>query len=127
MFQFLREAGPLIFPLILLAMVVLTLFLWNSLVLLLRGSEKADRRQRSIDAIMFWGSLAAILGFLGQWIGITKIVVAVAQRGVVSPPMVILGLSESLLTPVSGMVIFTVSAFLWFGLRLGLWSLERRS
>jgi hypothetical protein len=127
MLQFLREAGPVVFPLMLLAAVVLFLTLWNALVLMLREGAVAARRRHSIDSILFWGSVAAVLGFLGQWIGITKMVVFVAEQGVVSPPMVVLGLSEALLTTVTGMMVFTVSAFLWFSLRVGLWHVERRT
>ena len=126
MLQFLREAGPVIFPLLLLAAVVLFLTLWNGLALATRRSTSASRRH-SVDAILFWGSVAAVLGFLGQWIGILKLVKFIAQEGVVSPPMVVLGLSESLLTTVTGMMVFTASAFLWFFLRVGLWTVERRS
>ena len=39
---------------------------------------------------------------------------AIAAAEGVNPPMVTYGLSESLLTPVTGMVIFVVAAFLWF-------------
>lgn len=127
MIRFLSEAGPVIFPLMLLAAVVLGLTLWNALVLMLRGSAAANRRRHSIDAILFWGSVAAVLGFLGQWIGLAKMAQLVAQRGIVSPQMVVFGLSESLMTTVSGMVVFTVSAFLWFFLRTGLWSIEKRA
>lgn len=127
MLQFLREAGPVIFPLMLLAAVVLLLTLWNAVALMLRGGDAAARRRHSIDGILFWGSVAAVLGFLGQWIGITKMVVVVAERGIVSPSMVVLGLSEALLTTVTGMMVFTVSAFLWFSLRVGLWNAERRA
>ena len=43
----------------------------------------------------------------------------------VNPEAVVMGLSESLLTTISGLAIFTVAAFLWFFLRVGLWSAER--
>ena len=127
MIKFLSEAGPLIFPLMLLAVVVLVLTLWNGLALTAKGSATIGRRRHSIDAILFWGSVAAVLGFLGQWIGITGMVQVVARQGIVNPQMVVMGLSESLLTTVSGMMVFTVSAFLWFFLRVGLWTTERRS
>lgn len=126
MLRFFQEAGPVIFPVLLLAGVVLLLTLWNGLALLLRQNAASSRRT-SIDAILFWGSVAAVLGFLGQWIGILKITKFVAREGVVSPPMVVLGLSESLLTTVTGMIVFTVAGFLWFFLRVGLWSAERRA
>lgn len=127
MLQFLREAGPVIFPLLLLAVVVVFLTLWNGLVLMLQGADRPGRRRHSIDAILFWGGVAAVLGFLGQWIGIMKMVHFVARQGVVSPPMVVLGLSEALLTTVTGLAVFTGSAFLWFSLRVGLWNAERRA
>lgn len=127
MLQFLREAGPVIFPLLLLAVVVVFLTLWNGLVLMLRGADRPVRRRHSIDAILFWGGVAAVLGFLGQWIGVMKMVHFIARQGVVSPPMVVLGLSEALLTTVTGLAVFTGSAFLWFSLRVGLWNAERRA
>lgn len=127
MLQFLSEAGPVIFPVILLGVVVLLLTLWNALTLTLRGADKPARRRASIDSILFWGGVAAVLGFLGQWIGILKITKVIAREGVVSPPMVVLGLSESLLTTVTGMMVLAVAAFLWFILRVGLWTRERRA
>jgi hypothetical protein len=127
MLQFLSEAGPVIFPVILLGIVVLLLTLWNALTLTLRGVDKPARRRASIDSILFWGGVAAVLGFLGQWIGILKITKVIAHEGVVSPPMVVLGLSESLLTTVTGMMVLATAAILWFILRLGLWTRERRA
>ena len=127
MLQVLREAGPVVVPVILLALVVVFLALWNALTLMLRGAEKPARRRASIDAILFWGSVAAVLGFLGQWIGILKMTKVIAREGVVSPPMVVLGLSESLLTTVTGMIVLSLAAFLWFILRVGLWRRERRA
>jgi biopolymer transport protein ExbB/TolQ len=127
MLRFLSEAGPVIFPVILLGVVVAFLTAWNALTLMLRGAENPARRRSSIDAILFWGSVAAVLGFLGQWIGILKITKVIAREGVVSPPMVVLGLSESLLTTVTGMMVLAVAAFLWFILRVGLWTRERRA
>jgi len=67
-----------------------------------------------------------VLGFLGQWLGISGVARVVAERGSVNPQAVTYGLSESMLTPVSGMVIFVLAAFCWFLLRLGLWTVERR-
>jgi len=125
--DFLRQAGPVIIPLMVLAVVIDVLALWNALALIIKGAASASRRQRSIDAILFWGGVAAILGFLGQWIGVSKMIRVVVEKGLVSPQMVVLGLSESLLTPVSGMVLFVLSAFFWFFLRLGLWAAERRT
>ena len=116
----------MIFPLVLLGLVIELLALWNAIALLISKDIAADRRRQSIDSILFWGGIAAVLGFLGQWIGIGSMVRVVAERGIVSPQAVVYGISESLLTPISGMVILVVAAFLWFFLRIGLWAREGR-
>lgn len=87
----------------------------------------AVARRSSIDAILFWGCVAALIGFLGQWIGVMKMLTVMVEHGLVSPDMVVYGLSESLLTPVAGMFVLVGSAFLWFFLRVGLWAAEGRS
>jgi small neutral amino acid transporter SnatA (MarC family) len=125
MIRFLSEAGPFIFPIILLILVIGVLTLWNALILLLRRQDSVERRRQSINAILFWGSVAAVLGFLGQWMGIHKLTRVIYEQGTVSPPKVAYGISESLLTPISGMVVLVAAALLWFFLRLGLWMRER--
>ncbi len=125
MTRFLMEAGPLIWPIILLTLVIGVLVLWNAASLLLRRDSSLARRRRSIDGIIFWGTAAAVLGFLGQWMGINRMTQAVVERGIINPQAVIYGISESLLTPLAGMAVLVAAAFLWFFLRLGLWSAER--
>lgn len=124
MARFLMEAGPLIWPVILLVFVVFGLVIKNAVALIGNRGEPASRRH-SIDAVLFWGCVAAVIGFLGQWLGVMKIITMLVEHGVVSPSMVVLGLSESLLTPVAGMFVLVGSAFLWFFLRVGLWRAER--
>jgi hypothetical protein len=122
MLRFFMEAGPFIFPVLLLGGLVLVLALWNAVVLIARAGLNENSRRQSIDSILFWGGLAAVLGFLGQWVGIGKLTRFIAREGVVSPPAVAYGISESLLTTVTGMVVLVVAVFLWFFLRVGLWA-----
>jgi biopolymer transport protein ExbB/TolQ len=126
MTRFLMEAGPMIWPVILLALVILILVIRNAVALIGKRAESASRRN-SIDAVLFWGGFAAVIGFLGQWLGVMKLITAIVERGIVSPKAVVFGLSESLLTPIAGMFVLVAAAFLWFVLRVGLWSVERRS
>lgn len=126
MLRFLMEAGPLIFPLLMLGLVILLLAGWNAIALFVSKGTSTDRRRQGIDSILFWGGIAAVLGFLGQWIGIGRMTRVVAERGIVSPQAVVYGISESLLTPISGMIVLVMAAFLWFFLRIGLWAREGR-
>ncbi len=125
--RFFMEAGPLIIPIVLLAGVISILTLWNLIAMLSGAGENSQRRRRSIDSILFWGGFAAILGFLGQWVGIHRLSQVVAERGIVNPQMVAYGLSESLLTPIAGMTVLIIAGFIWFALRLGLWRQEERA
>ena len=125
MTRLLMESGPLIWPVILLVFVIFGLVIKNAVALIGKRGEPTSRRH-SIDAVLFWGSVAAVIGFLGQWLGVMKLITVIFERGVVSPNMVVYGLSESLLTPVAGMFVLVISAFLWFFLRVSLWSVERR-
>lgn len=125
MIRFLMEAGPLIWPIILLTPVIGLLVLWNVIALLVWPKRSTRRRRHSIDAILFWGGVAALVGFLGQWIGFHKMIRAVAEQGIVNPAAVAYGISESLLTPIAGMFVLVTAGLLWFLLRLGLWSVAR--
>lgn len=130
MIQFLSEAGPFIWPIILLTLVIGLLFLWNVgflIFLAVRPNSPSAGRRKSIDAVLFWGGVAAVLGLLGQWLGIHKLTRVLHEQGVVSPSMVAYGISESLLTPLAGMVVLVGAVFLWSLLRWGLWSTNRRA
>lgn len=122
MVRFFMEAGALIFPVLILGVVVVVLTAANMWCVLFRTRLALAVRRRSIDSILVWGGLAAMLGFLGQWIGLNKMARIVAERGFVSPKAVAIGLSESLSTPLAGMFVLVVAAFLWFLLRVALWS-----
>lgn len=120
MLRFVQEAGPFIFLQAALALVVLILALVNAVRLARRGGEPAPGLGTSIDAILFWGSLIAIFGFLGQWSGLYRAANAIADHGLANPNHIILGIGESLSTTLFGLFAFIAAAMLWFLLRVGL-------
>jgi hypothetical protein len=120
MLTFIKQSGPFILLQFLLALVIFVLTIVNLLRLALGSRERLARLRTSIDAVLFWGCLTAVFGFLGQWNGLNRAAHAVAEQGAVSPPMVILGIGESLGTSVFGMFTLVAAMFLWFGLRLAL-------
>ena len=118
------SCGRLIW-LFLLAQVIGLLALWNVIALLALKTAPKARRQ-SIDGMLFWGGVAAVIGFLGQWIGIHKLTRAVAEMGIVNPRAISIGISESLLTPIAGMAVLVAAALLWLLLRIGQFVRESR-
>ena len=118
MLTFIEQSGPFILLQFALALVILILTIVNIVRLALRTGSRAARLRTSIDAILFWGCLTAIFGFLGQWVGLNKAANAVITYGAVNPKFVLLGIGESLGTSVFGMFTLVAAAFLWFALRL---------
>ena len=115
--RFVMESGPYIWPQFLLAWVVVFLAIAATILLMLRRGRGAARLSTLIDSILFWGCLTAIIGFLGQWSGLHRVSKVVIEHGAVNPPMVILGLGESLGTTVFGMFTLVGAAFIWYALR----------
>ena len=118
MWLFIQQSGPFILLQFLLALVILVLTVVNGIRLARPNARKSPGLPRSIDAILFWGCLTAVFGFLGQWVGLNKAANFVAQAGAVNPPLVLMGIGESLGTTVFGMFTLVVAAFLWFALRV---------
>ncbi len=72
---------------------------------------------RSLQAILFWGAMAVLLGLLGTVVGVVVMTQAIALAGSVEPPLVWSGVGVSLVTLVFGLLVFLLAAFAWFGLR----------
>ena len=118
MIRLLVLGGPYARVLALLAVVVVVLAVKKAIDLFGRSATAREGSARGVDAILFWGSLTAIFGFLGQWIGIYKAANALADYGLADPKLVLMGFGESLGTSVFGLFALVVAAFLWFGLRM---------
>ncbi len=118
MLRFIEQSGPFILLQFVLALLILTLTAINVFRLALGGGRRAAAARTSIDAILFWGCLTAVFGFLGQWSGLYRASKAVMAQGAINPPAFVLGVGESLGTSVFGLFALLVAAFLWFGLRV---------
>jgi hypothetical protein len=118
MLTFIRQSGPFILLQFLLALIILVLTVVNLVRLALRRGERAARLRASIDAILFWGCLTAICGFLGQWVGLNRAANAMMTQGLANPKFMVLGIGESLGTTVFGLFTLVVAAFIWFALRV---------
>ena len=78
-----------------------------------------------LPAILFTGSLAFILGILGQIIGLYGAMIAIEQIGSVSQAMLAGGLKVSSITTLYGFVCLILSGTGWFLLRT--WTINRQA
>ena len=117
MIKLFAEAGPVAWPLLILAAVVAVLSIRNTLGLF--GNKEDERRkgESSPDAILFWGCISLVMGFFGHYMGMYNMMQAISRAGAVEPGILARGYGEALLTIPMGMVIFIFSALVWFVLR----------
>jgi len=120
MARFIMSFGVMLWPMLVLAVVVLVLIVVNT-VRLVRG-RTGPRERSSINAILFWGVVTAVLGFIGQWMGLykaTQVIIEVSPRLGISPRAVGIGFAESLRTSILGVAVLLVAGVSWFV--LGAW------
>lgn len=111
--RYMLEGGFTMWPILLLAIVVAILTLANSARLFVM--RKADARtQSSVNAILFWSTVAVVVGLFGQWSGLYKGFTAVAEFGMLNPSAVIMGFSETLISTIAGLTVFIAAAPCWF-------------
>ena len=127
MLRFAEQAGPYFLLQVALALVVLILAAVNTVRLARGGRAPSSGLGTSIDAILFWGALIAVLGFFGQWSGLYRGATALGEYGVARPGLIILGIGESLSTSGFGLFVLIGAALLWFFLRVGLHLRQRSS
>ena len=111
MIRYVMECGPVFWPMLLMTLVIMMLTV-GAIVQLVRGRATEGLRG-GINAILALGGIVAVLGFLGQWIGMQKIATVVATNRVISPHAVATGLRESMHTPILGMLALFFAAMIW--------------
>ena len=110
------EMGFYGYPLVLLALVVFVLIVLRAVQMLGSGAGSHPNFRTGLNAILFWGAIAAVMGFLGQYHGMYHGLRAIAAADALSPFVIARGLAESFTTTLFGLVTFLVSALAWFTL-----------
>jgi AraC-like DNA-binding protein len=73
--------------------------------------------ENSLNGVLFWGALSAVVGLLGQFTGLWYSLDAISRAEAISPRLVARGLMESFSTTIFGLAILALSALVWFALR----------
>lgn len=110
------RGGPMMYPLVLIAVLVLALGVWT-MVRVQRATGPDPVLETGIDATLFWGAWAALAGLLGTLVGVYQAAGAIQGAREVSAPLVWGGIQVALITTLFGLVIFAAAALFWFGLR----------
>lgn len=104
------------FPLLVVSAVVVLLSVW--IALRLRRTDRPDPvLETGIDATLFWGAWAALLGLFGTLYGVYQAAGAIQAAGEVSAALIWGGIQVALITTLFGLAIFAVAALVWLVLR----------
>lgn len=117
MIQFFREGGGMMWVFLILALLILYLSIKKALQLYGKETLPKNVLETGINAIIFWGAIAAIIGFFAHYLGVYYAMIAISRANDISPAIVAYGYSMSLITILTGLTIFIFSAVIWFVLR----------
>ncbi len=114
MLQFFIQGGMYMWPLLAFAVVILVLAVKKIIDLYIRTDLPAQNADSGINAILFWGVMSIFIGIFGHFHGIYVAMQAINRAGDISPAIVSQGYAMSLITVLSGMLIFMIAAVVWF-------------
>lgn len=119
-----RLSGPWGLALLVLAGVVLSLSLRAGWTVTRGSGESVSRNRTQANAILFWGVISAILGFLGQCHGTYLALNRIMAASEISSQVVAEGFVISFVPTLFGLGILLFSSVVWLSLRV-IWPLAR--
>lgn len=121
MMRFFLGMGPVAWPLLFISAANIFLVGLRGWQVFRADARRDPRLEAGINTILFWGVMAAVLGYLGMYTGAYRalsVLAEVMDRGV-DPRLVVMGLIELVSNPMVGLLICVLSAIAWFVLRAG--------
>jgi biopolymer transport protein ExbB/TolQ len=112
-----QAGGPFMWLLSLIFLVILYLSVRKGQSVFFKKEAVSVKFETGLNAILFWGVLSIVIGFLAHFMGLYQALLAISRATDVSPAVIAQGYAQSLLTILFGMTIFIVSAVFWFLLR----------
>lgn len=113
---FFRQMGPFGWLMIVITIVNIVLIVRKAIGLA-GGARDRATLESGLDAILFWGIIAQVLGVLGQLTGIYNALHAIIRATEISPNVIMTGFRESFTTTLYGLWVCVLSAIAWFALR----------
>jgi hypothetical protein len=116
-------AGPFGILLVILALAIAALALRTLVRTVKRDAIDGPKFRNGLNAILFWGCVAAAIGLLGQFSGLWLSLDVIRQAEAINPSLVFEGLMASFSSTILGFVVMILSAVVWFTLKV--WATHR--
>jgi hypothetical protein len=110
------QGGKMMWPLTVIGLGVLWLTA-KTVWLVKRPEAETFATEQSLQAILFWGGMGVVLGFLGTVLGWIQMTRAIAVVETVEPTTLWVGIGVTFTTLTFGVLIFAISTVSWFVLR----------
>ena len=117
MMRIFSEGGPFMWPLLVFAIVVVVLTVRKAPEAFGRKEADAVKGEGGVNAILFWGCMSLLTGFLAHYTGIYNAMLAISRASDISPAVMARGYAQSLVPILTGLLICVASAVAWFVLR----------
>ncbi|MDE5417177.1 hypothetical protein L3049_04075 [Labilibaculum sp. DW002] len=88
-----------------------------SIISTAKFSKKGFITKRHLDAILFLGSFSFFIGILWQGIGLSEVLSIIQGYPNISPEAIAAGLRVSMISAITGAILFAISAIFWICLR----------
>lgn len=117
MMELMYQGGYMMWVILAATLLILSLAAWAG-VRTAKLSGPNAVVETAIDAVLFWGVWVVVIGLLGTFVGIYQAAgVLETVGGAASAGLIWGGIKVSLTTTVFGLLVFSVAALLWMGLR----------
>jgi len=113
MISFFQSGGIFMWPLLVVAIIIVYLSVRKIVDLFFLDNQNQAQIKSGINAILFWGSFSVILGIFAHFVGIYLAMQAIMTAQDISPAIVAQGYALSLITILTGLVLFMISALIW--------------
>jgi biopolymer transport protein ExbB/TolQ len=117
MMELMYQGGYMMWVILAASLLILGLATWAG-VRTAKLSGPNAMVETAIDAVLFWGVWVVVIGLLGTFVGIYQAAsVLETVGGPANASLIWGGIKVALTTTVFGLLVFSVAALLWIGLR----------
>jgi hypothetical protein len=118
MIELIRMSGPTGTIHVLLAVVILVIVGRRVMQLMGGAFVPGPEWDASVNGILFWGGFAAVLGLLGQTVGIYIALTVIRDAAEIAPWIVVEGFMVSFTPTLIGLLILSFALLAWYALKV---------
>lgn len=124
MLYYFQAGGPFMWLLLIILIVIVVLAITKGIRLFSQKEKNKAKLENGVNAILFWGVYAVVIGFFAHFLGILYAMEAIKHAADISPAIVAGGYSVSLLTILFSLIILMIAAIIWLVYKSFLFRME---